>query len=479
MILVGKTYEERLRCCKVSLSTGCAQYGVDMSMFQNELLVDRLMAIAENKLLNIPDQEKEAQRQVSLHAIRGLNGTVNMSTSPQISQAELLVDLAKDTLLSFPDLEKDALRQGSLAATAGFNATTDMSALPQISQTAVPMVGGPGLFGGALMALLIVTALLALGCSICFLKGLDRKPASSPQQAKENKKLGRSRHALGSASSLGVSEGMMRPPPCSAASLASARSYASRATRDSCAGRLLSARVRGRDVGGSPNGAGALGLGTTPGGAPATKMFSFEGQRASINSAQRLNKAWYTPSPQAGDSRFTVPVDTLVNVAAQGGFDIKDVGSGLVLRVSLRRNDDGHRVLQTFQGLPHVAQRPCMTVGPPKPHSSSDPDSLVICGPNGLIFGNIILQCTGSFLVSAQGQPFLLIEGNEADLDLHISTIRDGRLVGAVCCNDANFSGQEHVEFRVMPGTDPVLVVSCIAAVLFLCGDDDGDDSGT
>ncbi|CAK0857047.1 unnamed protein product [Prorocentrum cordatum] len=324
MILVGKTYEERLRCCKVSLSTGCAQYGVDMSMFQNELLVDRLMAIAENKLLNIPDQEKEAQRQVSLHAIRGLNGTVNMSTSPQISQAELLVDLAKDTLLSFPDLEKDALRQGSLAATAGFNATTDMSALPQISQTAVPMVGGPGLFGGALMALLIVTALLALGCSICFLKGLDRKPASSPQQAKENKKLGRSRHALGSASSLGVSEGMMRPPPCSAASLASARSYASRATRDSCAGRLLSARVRGRDVGGSPNGAGALGLGTTPGGAPATKMFSFEGQRASINSAQRLNKAWYTPSPQAGDSRFTVPVDTLVNVAAQGGFDIKD-----------------------------------------------------------------------------------------------------------------------------------------------------------
>ncbi|CAK0886185.1 unnamed protein product [Prorocentrum cordatum] len=132
----------------------------------------------------------------------------------------------------------------------------------------------------------------------------------------------------------------------------------------------------------------------------------------------------------------------------------------------MRRDDEGQRVLEVFQGL--GARTPCTTVGPPKPGSSSDPDSLDLRGPHGL--GNLTLQGNGSFLMSAQGQPLFVIEGNEADLDLRISA-RDGRLVGAVSCNDANFSGEEHVEFRVLAGTDPVMVVSCILAVLFLCGD--------
>jgi len=450
-------------------------------MFQNELQGDLLMSLAGNELPITPDLE--ALRQASLAATTGLNGTtMDTSSPPQISRADLLVDPAEDELLSIPDLERDAPRQVSLAATTGFNATMKASSLPQIAQT----TGSSRFAGGALTAILVVAALLAVSCILWFLGSLDRKRASSPPQAKEKKKVGRSRHAMGSASSLGVSEGKKRVPLGSAASLASARSHASRTTRDSYAGRLLSARVRGRDAAGSLNGKGVLGMGTTPGGTPATvsKIFTFDGERPSVNgarasSARRLNKALDARSPQAGDCRFTVPVDTLVEVAEVGGFDITDVGSGLTLQASMHRNDEGHRVLQMFQGLPRMAQSPCITVGPPKPDSPSDPDSLDICGPSGLMFGNLILQCTGSFLVSAQGQPLLVIEGNEADLDLHISSARDGGMVGAVCCNDANFSGQEHVEFRVMSGTDPVLVVSCILAVLFLCGDDDEADSGS
>jgi hypothetical protein len=231
----------------------------------------------------------------------------------------------------------------------------------------------------------------------------------------------------------------------------------SRTTRDSRAGRLLSARLRGQGDGGVLVGRGGAGTLAPASKQPVSKHFTFGEERESCDSS-------------AGDCRFTVPVDTLVEVAEQGSFDIKDIGSGLLLKVTMRRDDEGHRVLEMFQGV--GARIPCTTVGPPKPGSPSDPDSLDLCGPHGKTFGNITLQGNGSFLVSAQGQPLFVVEGNEADLDLRISA-RDGRLVGAVSCNDANFSGEEHVEFRVLSGTDPVIVVSCILAVLFLCGDDE------
>jgi len=331
-------------------------------------------------------------------------------------------------------------------------------------------------------ALLVVVALLALSCCLCFARGLDRKPTAPPPHAREKKKGGRSRPGpvpgssaslgvpqwpvQGSSTSLGVPQSQAkRRVPGSAASLASARSgfsTVSRTTRDSRAGRLLSARLRGRGDGGTLLGRGGAGALAPAPKQPVSKNFTFGGEDQNRDSTT-------TGDSSAGDCRFTVPVDTLVEVAETGSFDIRDVASGLLLKVALRR-DGGHKVLEMFQGV--GATIPCTTVGPPKPGSPNDPDSLDLCGPHGKTFGNLTLQGNGSFLVSAQGQPLFGVEGNEADLDLRISS-HDGRLVGAVSCNDANFSGEEHVEFRVLSGTDPVIVVSCILAVLFLCGDDE------
>jgi len=177
----------------------------------------------------------------------------------------------------------------------------------------------------------------------------------------------------------------------------------------------------------------------------------------------------YTP----GDCRFLVPVDTLVEAADEGSFNITDQVSGLLLRVGIMNLQDGTKSLQIFVGKD--AMTPCTTVRPVQ-GSPEASHNMEIRGANGLHFGMLTLQPNGSFVVTtAEQQPLLVVEGNEANLDLRISA-RDGRLVAAVsCCESSPSKGVEHVEFRVFPGTDPLLVISCILSVLLLGGDDEDE----
>jgi len=221
--------------------------------------------------------------------------------------------------------------------------------------------------------------------------------------------------------------------------------------------------VSSQRMGGVPNSSGNVSLGgmscTSEGSA-----FALGGGSAS----QGQGAGGYVP----GDCRFMVPVDMLVEAAEEGSFSIADTSSGLLLRVGIE-NQASTRCLRVFVG--RDSPNPCTTVRP-LPDGSSN--RMEIRGANGLHFGTLALQPNGSFLVTtAEQQPLLTIEGNEANLDLRISA-RDGRLVASVsCCESPEPSrGVEHVEFRVLPGTDPVLVVSCILSVLLLGGDDEDDD---
>lgn len=516
-------HKERLRCrggMRASAGLGGRRKldGGDTAMLQIDNGLENHADFPQDELLGISeawmatDLEKEALRQVSLAAATAYNATVARTfpllVAAQTGSRSVRIDsglaahakgFAEDDLLGVSkawmatDLEKEV----SLAAATAYNVTVARASPPLAaaqswnlsSRAAAAPAATLGAFGGLLMwALLIVVTLLALSCCLCFVRGLDRKSTGPPPHAREKKKGGRSRPGpvpgssaslggpqwpgpvQGSSASLGVPQSQAkRRVPGSAASLASARSgfsTVSRTTRDSRAGRLLSARLRGRGDGGTLLGRGGAGALAPASKQPVSKNFTFGGEDGESTTTAPCRESC---DSSAGDCRFTVPVDTLVEVAETGSFDIKDVGSGLLLKVALRR-DGGHKVLEMFQGV--GATIPCTTVGPPKPGSPSDPDSLDLCGPHGKTFGNLTLQGNGSFLVSAQGQPLFVVEGNEADLDLRISA-HDGRLVGAVSCNDANFSGEEHVEFRVLSGTDPVIVVSCILAVLFLCGDDE------
>lgn len=163
-----------------------------------------------------------------------------------------------------------------------------------------------------------------------------------------------------------------------------------------------------------------------------------------------------------------MPVDALVNVANTGSFIIKDTLSSLVLRAVVSQNPDSSRKVQVYMGEDTIT--PLATVEPPPPGSQPFFDSLVIRGANNVHLGSLVLQNTGSFVVHAHGQPEFVIDGNEEDLDLHVSS-RDGCPKATVSCNDSHPSGQEQIEIHVLPGTDSVLIVACTLAILFLCGE--------
>jgi len=169
-----------------------------------------------------------------------------------------------------------------------------------------------------------------------------------------------------------------------------------------------------------------------------------------------------------GGSLFTMPVDALVNVADTGSIIIKDTLSNLVLKAAVSQNPGSSRKVQVYLG--ENAITPLASVEPPPPGSQPFFDSLVIRGANNVHLGSLVLQNSGSFVLHAHGQPELVIDGNEEDLDLHVSS-RDGCSKATVTCNDKLPGGLEQIEIRVLPGSDSVIIMACILAILFLSGE--------
>jgi len=172
------------------------------------------------------------------------------------------------------------------------------------------------------------------------------------------------------------------------------------------------------------------------------------------------------PVAAHGDCNFVVPVDTLVESAGGGTFSITDATSKTMWRVAIEESKDSLRSLRIFVG--EGSTIPSMTVCP-----ASSP-GLQILNATGQLFGRLVLQPNGSFVVvTADQRQLLVIEGNEVNLDLRIFSC-DGRPMAAISCSEAaSAAGVEQIEFRVLPGVDPVLVISCILSVLLLGSDDD------
>jgi hypothetical protein len=165
---------------------------------------------------------------------------------------------------------------------------------------------------------------------------------------------------------------------------------------------------------------------------------------------------------------FTVLMEALSDVAGKSSFSIKDTFSSAVLRGSVSQNPRGFRKVQLFLG--EDAMIPCASVEPPPPGSQAIPGSLELRGANNMHLGSLILQSTGSFVVRVPKQPDLIIEGQEADMDLRVCS-RDGGLKATVTCKEIYPGGPEQVEIHVLPGIDSVLIVACTLAIMFLCGE--------
>lgn len=176
----------------------------------------------------------------------------------------------------------------------------------------------------------------------------------------------------------------------------------------------------------------------------------------------------------SGECRFKVLLQTLVENADQGRFEMTELNNGWLLNVALQKNSDHVRSLAISLG--QDPQSPRLVVGPQRAAAggprASGPCRWEMHGTSGQCLGFVTLQEDGSFLVSAVDKPLLVIEGKDAQMGLRVS-MADARLVATVSYNDANKLSSDHVEFHVLPGTDPVFVVSCVLAVLLICVEDE------
>jgi len=306
---------------------------------------------------------------------------------------------------------------------------------------------------GLMCVLVIVMSITIVCCIVCSIRMFEKMTTSTLPLAST---AGKGERQTGSAASLGP-EQRRQPPPASYRSTAPS-SMASMATTPRRvkssrvqAGKALSTKIK------SNGSSGAWPLGTDsahvkPDVTPHSSLNVYAGQQSARQ--------------KAGGSFFTVPVDSLsdMNSTGKGSFIIKDSFSSSVLRAAVPQNPDGSRKVQIFMG--EDATTPCASVEPPVPESQA----MEIRGVNNVQLGSLTLQGTGSFVVHAQAQPELVINGNDVDLDLHVFS-RDGRPKATVTCKEGHPGGPEQIEIHVLPGTDSVLIVACVLAILFLCGD--------
>jgi len=298
---------------------------------------------------------------------------------------------------------------------------------------------------GLMCALVIAMSVLIICCIVGSIRMFE-KMTMSPLPL-----TGAARKGDKSSSTTSLSsEQRKKRPPASSRSHSSAVSEPTSARRMQ-AGKALSAKIKS-------NGSSiAWPLGTDnayakPDVTPHSSLTMYAGQQPA--------------GQRTGGSFFVVPVDSMtdMNLTGNGSFIVRDTFSPSVLRAAVPQSPDGSRQVQIFLGEDAVT--PCASVAPPVPGSQE----MEIRGVNNVHLGTLSLQSTGSFVVHAQAQPELVIKGNDVDLDLHVFS-RDGRPKATVSCKESHPGGPEQVEIHVLPGTDSVLIVVCILAILFLCGE--------
>jgi len=172
--------------------------------------------------------------------------------------------------------------------------------------------------------------------------------------------------------------------------------------------------------------------------------------------------------PCRPSASLVVSVDCLVDVGEAGGsLSVVDTLGGPGLSLALSQSAEGARRLLIFAA--GNQEEPCASVEPLLAPQGG-PASMELRGAGGAHAGRLTPQANGTFAVHAEGQPQLIIAGDEDSLNLEV-TSRDGCPVAVVGCRPISPGGLEHVEIDIFQVSDTQLVVSCIFAILFLCGE--------
>lgn len=154
----------------------------------------------------------------------------------------------------------------------------------------------------------------------------------------------------------------------------------------------------------------------------------------------------------ACEARFLIPKNA-IELMTDGGA-LKVVGlSGTALFQAIVRVVGGYQLLE--MSLCSDLTTPCATIRLEQADASQ---GSVIRGEGGAYYGILEMRSDGMCEVTREGRKVMLIEADTDSLTLSLK-LPSGHLAASV-------GFEEHVDIRVNQGTDVVLILSCILAVL-------------
>jgi len=165
------------------------------------------------------------------------------------------------------------------------------------------------------------------------------------------------------------------------------------------------------------------------------------------------------------EARFAVPVNALSEVSVEGELDIIGHSGNPLLSVAVKPTGSGDRCVVITMTNPKAGDP--VYVGPPQTGPRSDRKLEIRTNDRGL-YGELVLQESGQYNVIKDGRAVMLIGGRSGDGARLAVTNTDGQQMAKVTCGGESFGGVMHLEVRVHPRVDAVLVLSCVLAAILL-----------
>mmetsp|Transcript_137222 Transcript_137222/g.256214 ORF Transcript_137222/g.256214 Transcript_137222/m.256214 type:complete len:477 (+) Transcript_137222:150-1580(+) len=164
-------------------------------------------------------------------------------------------------------------------------------------------------------------------------------------------------------------------------------------------------------------------------------------------------------------ARFGVPMVQIANLTSEGDLSIVGLSGNPLLRASVRKVGS-RRSLEI--AMPEGGSAPRATIGP-NLQNLNDPDDgvLEIRGLKNAFYGMLELRPSGACYVIRDGERMMAIDGDTDSLQLSIRSAA-GMQWASVLCSTEPFGVVDHLEIRVEPGVDTVLILACVLAVLLL-----------
>lgn len=160
------------------------------------------------------------------------------------------------------------------------------------------------------------------------------------------------------------------------------------------------------------------------------------------------------------EARFGVNMEKLALLTSEGEIDIVGLSGNPLLRAAVRKVHGGRRLEIS---MPEAGSAPRATIGP----ATQGSRSLELRALKNQFYGMLEMRNTGACYVVKDGAVVLTIDGDTDSLQLSIKS-GQGISLASVRCSTEFLGGVDHVEVRVEPGVDTVLVLSCVLAVLLL-----------